>query len=234
MNLVPDNGRTDLLVMLVAFVATFAATRAVTRLIRSGRGPFGDVSVEGVHVHHLVPGIFLMLIAGALEFSLIPHSTWRHVFAGAFGVGAALTLDEFALWLHLDDVYWAEEGRRSVDAVVFAAGIGLVTLTASNPFARTQGESRLLFGFYIALNVVLALVAVMKGRLFLGISGVLMPLLALVGALRLARPGSPWFRRFYRSGTKKHLRAVRRAKAGFRVERVADRFSGLPQKRDRS
>jgi hypothetical protein len=234
LNLVPDNGRTDLLVMLVAFVATFAATRAVTRLIRSGRGPFGDVGVGGLHVHHLVPGIFLMLVAGALDFSVVPHSTWRHVFAGAFGVGAALTLDEFALWLHLDDVYWAEEGRQSVDAVVFAAGIGLVTLAASNPFARAAGESRLLFGLYVAVNLVLALVAVLKGRLFLGVGGVLMPLLAVVGAVRLARPGSPWFRRFYRSGTSKHARAVRRAQAGFRIERVADRLSGLPQKRRRS
>src|SRR2546421_6232369 len=102
--------------MLAAFIVTFAVTRLVVRAIRSGRGPFGNVEVDGLHIHHLVPGIFLLLITGTLEFALIPHGTLRLVIAGGFAVGAALTLDEFALWLHLNDVYWSDQGRVSVDA----------------------------------------------------------------------------------------------------------------------
>ncbi|MBS2551581.1 hypothetical protein KGQ19_32410 [Catenulispora sp. NL8] len=228
-----DNGHTALLVMLAAFVATFAITRVVTRLIRSGRGPFGNLEAGGVHVHHLVPGIFLLLITGTFEFFLAPHGAWRSVLAAGFAVGAALTLDEYALWLLLDDVYWAEDGRKSVDAVVFAAGIGLVLLVASNPFAREQGESRLFFAGFLAVNLGLAVVAVLKGRFFLGVGGVMIPFLALVAALRLARPGSPWFRWFYRDGAAKNVKARRRAarRGPWGWDRAVSALSGMPRRR---
>jgi hypothetical protein len=218
--------------MLAAFIATFTVTRLVVRLIRSGRGPFGNVQVDGLHIHHLVPGIFLLLIAGALEFSVAPHGFWREFLAGVFGIGAALTLDEFALWLHLNDVYWSDEGRKSVDAVIVAAGVGTVMLVATNPFAPQQGESRLFFAGFLALSLALALVAVFKGRIFLGLAGVMIPLLAIVAAIRLARPGSPWFRRFYRPGTPKYAKAERRARNRGRWggERIKSTVSGLPRK----
>src|SRR5258708_29579084 len=152
--------------MLAAFIVTFAATRLIVRAIRSGRGPFGNVQVDGLHIHHLVQGIFLLLIAGTLEFTVVPHGAWRNALAAVFGVGAALTLDEFALWLHLNDVYWADEGRKSVDAVIVAAGVGAVMLVATNPFARQQGENRLVFGAFLALSLASPLVAGRQGRLF--------------------------------------------------------------------
>ncbi|MCF2530925.1 hypothetical protein [Yinghuangia soli] len=230
MDIVTADGRVTLLWMLGTFVATFGITRGIVLLIRSGRGPFRNVAVGSVHVHHLVPGIFLMLIASALEFTLVPDGTWRIVLACVFAVGAALTLDEFALWLHLDDVYWAEEGRKSVDAVVYAAGTGLLLLAASNPFAAQQGESRIFWAASICLNLCLALVAVLKGRYFLGVAGVVIPFLALFGVLRLGHAGSPWFRWFYKPGSAKRARAERRARERRRrrSERMKNAIAGTP------
>ena len=119
-------GKEGQLLILVAFLLTFLAVRAITHAIHAGRGPFRDVRVGGAHVHHLVPGIVLLLVTGYLALAFDPRRG-RAPLAVLFGVGAALTLDEFALWLHLRDVYWAREGRRSVDAVILvAAALGLV------------------------------------------------------------------------------------------------------------
>ena len=87
--------------------------------MRSPKVPWwpGSVKTGGVHIHHLVFGIVLLMLAGFLDFAFQPDSPWLEILAVAFGIGAGLTLDEFALWLHLEDVYWAEEGRRSVDAI---------------------------------------------------------------------------------------------------------------------
>src|SRR3954463_438315 len=106
--------------MMAAFLLTFLTTRLITRAIRTGRGPFRNASVGGVHIHHEVYGIFLMLGAGAAEVTYRPGAPAVYALAALFGAGAALTLDEFALWLHLDDVYWSREGRSSVDAVLLA------------------------------------------------------------------------------------------------------------------
>jgi hypothetical protein len=226
-------GRSALLFMLVAFVATFAVTRTVVRLIRSGRGPFGNLEANGVHIHHLVPGIFLMLLAAPLEFVLEPHGTPRDLLAGLFGVGAALTLDEFALWLHLTDVYWEQEGRKSVDAVVGVACLGVLGLFATNSFSRHQGESDAFFVGLALLQIGLALAAVLKGRVVLGVGGLLVPFLSLFGALRLARPGSPWFRWFYPPDSPKAARATRRAARRGVSGRVKGAISGMPPKTDR-
>jgi len=108
----------------IAFFVTFAVTRMITHLIRAGRGPFHDVVTPGGHVHHLVWGILLLLGVGYLW--LIQAGTgapagwpWAsRITALLFGVAAALTLDEFALWFTLRDVYWEREGRLSIDAVL--------------------------------------------------------------------------------------------------------------------
>ncbi len=117
--------------MLIAFLVTFATVRFVTHSIRAGRYThvFRNVSTKGgTHFHHLVPGIVLLLVSGYLGIGLSPDYH-REPHAILFGIGAALTLDEFALWLHLKDVYWAREGRQSVDAVIVMAtilGLGLL------------------------------------------------------------------------------------------------------------
>src|SRR5918998_4674179 len=126
--------------MVASLLVTFLATRLVTRSIRRGRGPFRDASVGGVHVHHEVYGIFLLLGAGTAEFAYRPPTPWVEVLAVLFGVGAALTLDEFALWLHLDDVYWSREGRSSVDAVLVALVVGCLLLVGANPFDADQAD----------------------------------------------------------------------------------------------
>src|SRR5262245_9935183 len=103
----------------------FGFIRFSTRMIRAEVKWWpGNVTPGGLHIHHLVFGIVLMMLSGFLNFVLQPDSPWFEILAGVFGVGVGLTLDEFALWLYLDDVYWAEEGRSSVDAVVLAAIIG--------------------------------------------------------------------------------------------------------------
>src|SRR3954469_20683815 len=89
----------------------------------------GNVQTKGgTHIHHLVWGILLLLIFGYLGLAVAPGSPWREVSAILFGIGMGLTLDEFALWLNLEDVYWAEKGRQSIDAVIVATALLTVTL----------------------------------------------------------------------------------------------------------
>jgi hypothetical protein len=114
------------LVVLAAFLLSFLFIRASARLMRSPRVTWWPGSIEtegGLQVHHLAFGIVLLLAAG-FALALQPASPWLEIAAAGFGIGAGLTLDEYALWLHLEDVCWAEEGRRSVDAVVVAALVG--------------------------------------------------------------------------------------------------------------
>ena len=97
-------------------------------MIRAGIGPFHNVSSGGLHIHHLVWGILLLLVVGYLWLIEVgTGSNWiASVSAILYGVGAALTLDEFALWLNLQDVYWTSTGRQSIDAVlIFAAGLSV-------------------------------------------------------------------------------------------------------------
>ena len=120
-----DKRRERLFLASVAFLVTFAIVRGITHLIRAGVGPFHNVTSGGLHIHHLVWGILLLLVVGyvwLLEVGV--GSTWvASLTAIAFGVGAALTLDEFALWLNMQDVYWDRQGRESVDAVIIFAGL---------------------------------------------------------------------------------------------------------------
>jgi hypothetical protein len=104
-----------------AFFTTFAAVRAITHAIRAERGPFKNITPGGRHIHHMTFGIAGLLSVGylwLLEIGVNEERWSSRATAGVFGAGAALTLDEFALWLNLEDVYWAKQGRESIDAVV--------------------------------------------------------------------------------------------------------------------
>jgi hypothetical protein len=109
----------------LSFFLTFGTVRIITHSIRAGIGPFHDVVRDGRHIHHMVWGILLLLIVGYLWLAQIGTGTrdaslWAgRITALLFGIGAALTLDEFALWLNLADVYWSPEGRASVRAALF-------------------------------------------------------------------------------------------------------------------
>src|SRR5262249_48907099 len=120
-----DERRERLFLASVGFVATFAIVRTITHLIRAGAGPFPNVTAGSLHIHHLVWGILLLIAVGyvwLLEIGV--GSNWMaSLTAIAFGVGSALTLDEFALWLNLQDVYWERQGRASIDAVVIFGGL---------------------------------------------------------------------------------------------------------------
>ena len=122
-----DPRRERLFLASCSFLATFALVRAITRSIHAGVGPFHDVSAGRKHIHHLVWGILLLLAVGyvwLVQFGtgLGDSRRWMRETALLYGAGSALTLDEFALWLNLADVYWAPEGRESIDAtIVFGA-----------------------------------------------------------------------------------------------------------------
>ncbi|MDL5157914.1 hypothetical protein [Actinomycetospora termitidis] len=227
-----DDGRITAVWMLGSFLLVFLVTRVITRLIRAGRGPFRDTSVGGVHVHHLVYGIALMLLAGAGEFIYRPDGAWRTVLAVAFGAGAALALDEFALWLRLADVYWSDEGRISVDAVLMVAVVGTLLVLGANPFGTTGEDGALGVAISIVVTTGAAVTAAFKGKFVTAVVGILLPPIALLGALRLARPGSPWARRRYTPGSRRDLRARARYPDGARNpwDRVVDLVGGVARK----
>ncbi|ACU72427.1 integral membrane protein [Catenulispora acidiphila DSM 44928] len=228
------DGRTATLWMLVAFVVAFGLTRTITLMIRAGRGPFRDnVTDGGVHVHHMVYGIFSMMGAGVAEFALRPGAPWYHLLAALFGVGAALTLDEYALWFYLKDVYWAEEGRKSVDIAVYTAGLGMITLITENPFAQEAGSGRVAWAVTIAVHLVFALVCAYKGKGFTAVAGVMIPVVAIIGAVRVAKPGSPWARRYYKADSRKMAKSEKRRERELngRTARLRDALAGTPQRR---
>jgi hypothetical protein len=111
----------------LAFTTTFAGVRTVTHSIRSGRGPFRNLSVGGQHLHHYMWGIGLLTGVGAIAVSGTDEQKNHPSLSVAYGSGLALIVDELALLLDLRDVYWAKEGRVSVDVAV---GVIAVTGTA--------------------------------------------------------------------------------------------------------
>ena len=113
-----DARRERLFLASVGFLVTFGIVRGVTHLIRAGVGPIRDLSSGTLHIHHLVWGILLLLLVGYAWLVEADKGWFPKVAAIAYGVGAALTLDEFALWLNLQDVYWDKQGRESIDAIV--------------------------------------------------------------------------------------------------------------------
>ena len=224
------HSRQGLFLVLVGFLGSFGFIRLSARLGRSPRVPWWPGSVvsdSGVHLHHLVWGICLMLGAGTLGFWFFDASPWLEVCAFLFGVGAGLTLDEFALWVYLDDVYWAREGRRSVDAAVIAASAMLLVLVGARPFGLGTGSAAGVVTAVIAIAVLLLLVGIClaKERVLHGVVGAFFPPVAVYGAARIGKPRSPWARRLYAErNPRKQAKAERRFRVGRRTQRLKDRF----------
>jgi hypothetical protein len=219
--------RRFLFLTLVGFVAAFGFIRLSTRLMRSPRVPWWPgsvVSEDGVHMHHLFFGIVLMMVSGGLSFAAgETNGPWYAIYAVLFGVGLGLTIDEYALWLHLDDVYWAREGRSSIDATLIALGLILLVVLAFVP-TRIDTDSPTVLGLTVAtatFHFGWVLVAATKHRLVHAMFGVFLPGLAFYAGLRLAKPRSIWAKRFY--GTRRPDKQAL-AEHRFRPDRLTERY----------
>jgi hypothetical protein len=218
------------LILLAAMLLSFGFIRFSTRMIRAEVSWWpGNVSPKGVHIHHLVFGIVAMMIAGFVGFAVQPDDPWIELLAALFGVGMGLTLDEFALWLYLEDVYWSEEGRNSVDAVIFAAIIGGGLVVGFVPLDAGSGGSTLAIFLSVGVTLALCALVALKGKYSSAVIGMFIPPVAWVAAIRLARPGSWWAKRRYKPGSGKLVKAqARKARHDRRVRRLQDLIGGAP------
>ena len=218
-------GRLPLFCFFVAFVVSFGLIRLSVRLIRAEvRWWPGNVTPGDLHVHHMVFGVVLMVVGGVAELAVpIDPVGWRATAAAVFGLGTALVLDEFAVMLHLRDVYWTSAGRLSIDAVFVAAGITALLLLGVSPVGvydladylelPSTGDAAAVLVIVVVIFFLLATVTLLKGKIWTGLAGVFVPVLFFVGAIRIARPGSPWARWRY------HARPRKLAQAEYRERR---------------
>lgn len=221
--------RLPLLSCLVAFILTFFVTRTLVRYIRrhadSDRPPRWwqprNIGHGTLHIHHAVIGVVLVMVSGVTMVTLAVSGGIAEftVAATIFGIGAALVLDEFALILHLSDVYWEEDGRTSVDAVFAAVAVAGLLILGFNPLSffdigiwrhdHSVGVRALVVAVAL-LTLLLAVVVLLKGKVWTGLVGMFITPLLVVGALRLSRPHAPWARWRYTGRPKKMHRALER------------------------
>jgi len=214
---VHESGREPLFFLMLAFLLMFAAVRTYTRLGRAHG--WGSGSVRGVHLHHLVPGIVASLAAGTAIIGFRPGDDSMLLLSALFGAGAALILDEFALVLHLDDVYWTEEGRSSIEATLMGFTFAVICLLATAPLNSDPGKDapHWVVAGVITVNMAFAIVAFLKGKAKLGAFGVFVPGIAMLGAFRFAKPTSLWAQRFYSEAELE----LSRTRAGIQDQRYA-------------
>lgn len=223
-------GRQPLMWCLIAFILTFFITRSITRYIRATANRTGprkwwqphNISGKGgTHIHHAVFGVILVLVSGVAMVTMAGSGTVHQFTAAAivFGIGAALVLDEFALILHLQDVYWSEDGRTSVDAVFVAVAVAGLLVLGFNPLSlfdvgiwrdADSTAARASVIVLAVLNLAFAVIVLLKGKLWTGLLGMFFTPLLLIGAVRLARPHSPWARWYYQDKPRKMHRSLDR------------------------
>ncbi len=232
--------------MFVALLVTFLITRTITRYIRTrteraeaeaavggARGPIRDITVGGVHIHHQVFGIVIMLTAGLIMIAGTPEGTALNVTAAIFGVGVSLTFDEFALWLHLKDVYWTHEGRQSVDAIFCVLVVTGILIGGADLLTGDIGTSTWWNSIAVlTVNVFFCLICLLKGKVVTGIIGIFLQPVSIIGAIRLAKPGSWWARRRYATRPRRLARAERRFGPSYqqRWNRIRDAIAGAPNR----
>ena len=198
-----DTGRETQFLFFVSFLVSFGFIRTSAHMIRAQVSWWpGNVDVGGTHIHHLVWGILLLLICGYVGVAIHPGDPWREFIAVGFGIGTGLTLDEFALWLNLKDVYWSKQGRRSIDAVIVAAAVAGIVLVGLRGWIDGTTEVadaiQAVVGSIGLLGVILALVNAAKEKFGMAILSILVPVAGVPGAFRLAKPRSVWAKLFYR------------------------------------
>lgn len=197
-----DTGRLGEFLFFVSFLVSWAFIRTSAHMIRAQVSWWpGNVEVGGTHIHHLVWGILLLLIFGWIGLTLAPNSPWSEFSAVMFGIGAGLTLDEFALWLNLKDVYWEKQGRASIDAVVVALAVTGLLLVGFRGWIdaadSVESETFALVGSGGVLGLILAVVNCAKEKFGMALLGFVVPLVHVFGAVRLAKPNSLWAEVYY-------------------------------------
>jgi hypothetical protein len=219
--------------VLVGFVASFAFIRMSTRIIRSGSVSWWPGNIEsdsGVHVHHLVFGIVTMMAAGTLGFLSDGRTPLIEIFAFLFGVGVGLTIDEFALWVHLEDVYWAREGRSSIDATVIVASMMLLAVIGASPVAIESGSTEAVVGSIVSVVLIFAfvIVALLKGRVLHAATGFFFAPIAIYATCRIGKPNSIYARsRYDERRPKKQAKAEDRFRPDRRTERFKEAFRDI-------
>ena len=199
--------------ILGAFLLSWGFIRLSAHMIRAQVSWWpGNVETKGgTHIHHMFWGILLVLTMGYVGLSFTLDSPWTEMVAIAFGVGMGLTLDEFALWLNLEDVYWAPKGRESIDAVIATTVLLVIALIGAQFWSDLyraafillgvggneleDGELALLVACWHLMGVLASVVCFLKRKIFMALLGLFLPIVSLIGALRPARPGSRWERR---------------------------------------
>jgi hypothetical protein len=210
---IEEAGKEYHFLILAAFLLSWGFIRTSAHMIHAQVSWWpGNVQTKGgTHIHHLVWGILLLLSMGYIGISFDLGSPWIELVAIAFGIGMGLTLDEFALWLNLQDVYWTAKGRQSIDAVIVTACLLFIALLGVQFWIDVYEAGLVLLGVggeqlagyettlfllpWQLFGVAVAIVCIMKGKVFMGIVGVFVPLVGLIGAVRPAKPRSPWARR---------------------------------------
>ena len=189
--------------VLLAFLASFAFIRTSAHMIRAQVSWWpGNVETKGgTHIHHLVWGILLLMAMGYLGIATEMPDPWFELVAVAFGIGMGLTLDEFALWVTLEDVYWTKKGRQSIDAVIVTVTLLVIALLGLQFWIDVYDAVLVLAGLdrgnaLVAvpiqlLGIAFAIVCFRRGRTLVGIVGLFVPLVALIGALVPARRPKP-------------------------------------------
>ena len=221
--------RLPLMWCLIAFLVTFFVTRTIVRYIRAHAESDAprkwwqprNIGHGSLHIHHVVIGVVLVMVSGVTMVTLAVDGGVREFTAAAifFGIGAALVLDEFALILHLEDVYWAEDGRTSVDAVFAAVAVAGLLILGLNPLSFLNVNSwrddhslaaRATVVGIAVFTLLLAVIVLLKGKVWTGLVGMFITPLLFVGALRLSRPHAPWARWRYSDRPKKMHKALER------------------------
>ena len=204
-----DAGKMPELLLYLAFLVTFGFIRFSTHMIRAGVSWWpGNVQTKGgTHLHHMVFGILGVLVVGYIGIAFQPPTPVREILAVLFGIGAGLTMDEFALWLNLEDVYWAPKGRQSIDAVIVASTLGLIALLGIRVWADVGHGLEVALAYVGIVGGVVAALNIAKGKLVMAALSALIPIVGLPSLFRLARPDSLWARLY---GADKKARASAR------------------------
>jgi hypothetical protein len=146
---IPDRPKRRLFLAAIGFFVTFSVARTLAYVNYHHIGPFHDIYIGGRHIHHLVWGILILLGVGFGWLAEVGNGSDKssiiasRLMSFLYGAGAALTLDEFALWLNLEDVYWARQGRESIDAIILFGTLLLIAIWGSGFFKAVAREMRL-------------------------------------------------------------------------------------------